>query len=207
MLPVELVRHDTLLVRLQAIDGLEPVFLRQEPSFSRAVVRPPVRDKTDCDGQESEEKVDDLVSMERAGVDATKAVDDWGAEECAETIAAVPASNTERLFRSPVKRDGDHREERDDGGLKSTQKKPRRHQTGIVRRSGQTSSNGDTPAGDDDGQNMAVSKFDQDPSGQRLHAELCIVSNVANVGIVVALEMRIGFQSVNSRQTNDALVC
>jgi hypothetical protein len=98
VLPVELVRNDTLLVGLQAIDGLETVPWCEEARLSGAVVRPPVCRDTDDDSHQTEEEVNHLVAEEGVRVDATKAIYDGRTDQGAETVAAVPARNAKWLL-------------------------------------------------------------------------------------------------------------
>ena len=123
MLPVELMRDDTLLIGLQSIDRLETVLSCQIPSLSGTIMCPPIREKTNGDSQEAEKEVNDLIPEECMRVYTTKAIDNRSTDQSAKAIAAVPACNPERLFGAPVEGNGDDREKRNDSGLKGTEEK------------------------------------------------------------------------------------
>src|SRR5690242_20911464 len=111
-------------------------------------------------------------------MNTTEAVDNGRADERAETITTVPACNAERLLRASVECDGDDGEERDDGRLEGTQEETRGKETSIAPRSTKPSRNRNTPASDDDGQDLAIPGLDENPCGERLHPELGIVADV-----------------------------
>jgi hypothetical protein len=66
VLPVELVRNDTLLVGLQTVDSLQAIFGREVPGLSGAVIRPPVCGQSNEDSQKTEKEVHDLVTVKRS---------------------------------------------------------------------------------------------------------------------------------------------
>lgn len=121
LLPVELVRDDTLLVGLQAINSLEAIFGREVAGLSGTVVCPPVCDESDEDGEEAEEEVHDLVSVKSRRVNATETVNNWRTEKCAKTVTAVPTRHAEGLLGASVEGDCNDREERNDGRLECAQ--------------------------------------------------------------------------------------
>lgn len=207
MLPVELVRNDTLLVGLQSIDSLKAVLGGQEAGLPRTIVSPPVCAEPDNNGQKTKEKIHDLVAEECLGVNAAKAVDNRGAEQSAKPVAAVPTCDTERLLGTPVECDGNDREKRDNSSLEGSEEEARREETSIVPRSTKTSSDRDTPAGNDNGKDLAESCLDENPGSERLDTELSVVTDVTDVGVVVALEFRVCLESIDSRQANNSFIC
>lgn len=206
LLPVELVRHDALLVGLETVDGLETVLGGEVAGLSGAVVGPEVGHQADDDGDETEEEVDDLVAEEGLGVDASEPIHDRGAQQGAQAVAAVPARDPERLLGTPVEGNGNDGEVGDDGGLKGAQEEAGDEEAGVGARSAETAGDGDAPAGDDDGQHDAIADLDDRPGGQGLHAELRVVADVADVGVVVAVKIGVGLEAVDGRQADDALV-
>lgn len=204
--PVELVRNDTLLVGLETVDGLEAVLGREVAGLTGAVVCPPVSGEADDDGHETKEEVDDLVAVKGVGVDAAKAIDDRGTDQSAQTVAAVPASDAEGLFGASVKGNCDHREERDDCGLEGAEEEARGEEACIAAGATKTTGNRDTPASDDYRKDLTVSHLDENPCSERLHTKLGVVSDVTNIGVVVALEMCICLQAIYSGETDDTLI-
>ena len=127
MSKVELVRHDTLLIGLYTVDGLETVLGREIACFTRGVVGPEVGEQADANCEEAEEEVDHLVVEEVGTVDASEAVDDWRAEHGAETVAGVPAGDAKGLLGAAVEGDGHEGEEGDDGGFEEAEEESTGH--------------------------------------------------------------------------------
>jgi len=64
MVPVEFMRHNSLLIGLKAINSLKTIFGGKIPRLSRAVVGPPVSNESDKNSEETEEQVYNLVAVQ-----------------------------------------------------------------------------------------------------------------------------------------------